>query len=395
MPDDHARPASGEITRSLRDPDPEARPRPPSAREPQPGDQPQKPDPSEEKRARAAPWVRLGMAVAAVALIGGGIWYWQATKDIESTDDAFTDGRAVTIAPQVSGTVVSLDVTDNQFVRKGDRIIAIDPRQYQLARDQADAALAQAQGQLAGQAYGAEIARKSFPAQLDQARARLAAAQVNLVKAQADAARQSHLPKGATTQQEVDAANAALGAAQAQVLDAQAQLEEATPVAQRIGQADALVQQQGGQVAAAKAQLDDARLKLSWTNLTAPQDGWITKRNVEVGTYVTAGQQVTALVSPEVWVTANFKENQLDRIRPGQKVEIRVDAYPSLKLEGHVDSVQLGSGTRFTVFPPENATGNFVKIVQRVPVKIVLDQGLEPGMRLPLGLSVSPRVLLQ
>src|SRR5262249_18067681 len=135
-------------------------------------------------------------------------------------------------------------------------------------------------------------------------------------------------------------------------------------------------------------------LNLSWTKVAAPQDGWITKRNVEQGNYVQAGQAVLSIVTPDIWITANFKESQLDRMRAGQKVDISVDAHPNLKLTGHVDSVQLGSGSRFTPFPPENATGNFVKIVQRVPVKILIDNGLDPGFPLPLGLSVVPTVHL-
>ena len=127
----------------------------------------------------------------------------------------------------------------------------------------------------------------------------------------------------------------------------------------------------------------------------APQDGWITRRNVEKGNYVTPGQQVFSIVSPEVWITANFKENQLNRMRPGQHVRVSIDAYPSLKLGGHIDSVQLGSGSKFTAFPPENATGNFVKIVQRVPVKIDIDSGLDPRLPLPLGISVDPTVDLK
>jgi membrane fusion protein (multidrug efflux system) len=127
----------------------------------------------------------------------------------------------------------------------------------------------------------------------------------------------------------------------------------------------------------------------------APQDGWVTKRNVERGNFAQSGQSILALVTPERWVTANFKETQLDRMRPGQKVSIEVDAYPSRTLEGHVDSVQLGSGSRFSAFPAENATGNFVKIVQRVPVKIVIDQGLDPKLPLPLGISVVPTVTLK
>jgi len=121
----------------------------------------------------------------------------------------------------------------------------------------------------------------------------------------------------------------------------------------------------------------------------------VTRRNVEMGNYLQSGTQIMALVTPEVWVTANFKESQLDRIRPGQRVEFEVDAYPSLKLRGHVDSIQLGSGSRFSAFPAENATGNFVKIVQRVPVKVVIDSGLDPNLPLPLGLSVVPTVYFE
>ena len=135
-------------------------------------------------------------------------------------------------------------------------------------------------------------------------------------------------------------------------------------------------------------------MNLSWSVVTAPQDGWITKRNVEKGNYVTPGQQIFYIVSPQVWVTANFKESQLSYMRPGQKAQISVDAYPNLDLQGHVDSIQLGSGSKFTAFPPENATGNFVKIVQRVPVKIVIDSGLDPKIPLPLGISVVPTLML-
>ncbi len=259
----------------------------------------------------------------------------------------------------------------------------------------AQAALDIAKAQLAAQKLGAEIARKNFPAQLQQAKAQLLSAQAAAVKAEADYQRQRSLPKQATTQQEIDAATAALRQAQAQVALAQAQVAVAEPVPQRIGQADADVGQLTGQV-------EQAQAKATWRIWASvvdcrpkPQDGWITKRNVEVGNYVTPGQQIFSIVSPEVWITANFKETQLDRMRPGQPVDIEIDAYPHLKLKGHVDSVQLGSGSKFTAFPPENATGNFVKIVQRVPVKIDIDSGLDPDLPLPLGISVVPTVRLK
>jgi membrane fusion protein (multidrug efflux system) len=355
----------------------------------------QKQKQAEETRVKRRPLVlRIAIGVGAILVIGGFI-YWLMTRNQESTDDAYTDGRAISISPQVSGNVVSLDVTDNQFVKAGQPLIHIDPRQYQIDREQAEGELATAKAQYEAQQLGAEIGRKNFPAQLQQAQAQLLTAQANLIKAQADYDRQKSLSRPATSQQEVDAATAALEQAKAQVQLAEAQVTENSPVTERIGQTDAQVGQLKGQVEQAQAKLDQANLNISKTVVHAPQDGWITKRNVEKGTYVTPGQQVFSIVSPEVWVTANFKESQLAYMRPGQAVRIDVDAYPKLDLRGHVDSIQLGSGSKFTAFPPENATGNFVKVVQRVPVKIVIDSGLDPQIPLPLGISVVPTVSLK
>jgi len=338
--------------------------------------------------------LQIGAAVILLA-IGAGSYYWISSRNVESTDDAFTDGRAIAIAPQVAGQVEALDVRDNQFVRKGDPLIHIDQRQFLIDRDQAKGALNTAKAQLQGFKYGSEIARKNFPAQLQQAQAQLATAQAVEARAAADYQRQRSLPAKATAQQEIDAAAAAWKQAKAQVALAEAQVVAAQPVPQRIGEADTQVGQLQGQLESAQARLDQANLNLSWSTVTAPQDGWVTKRNVEAGNYVTAGQQIMSIVSPEVWVTANFKESQLARVRPGQKVDIEVDGYPQLKLKGHVESIQLGAGSKFTAFPPENATGNYVKIVQRVPVKIVIDSGLDPTLPLPLGLSVTPKVHLE
>jgi membrane fusion protein (multidrug efflux system) len=350
------------------------------------------PGDSDTRHRRRKPAVFIIGFIVLAVLVLGGFYYWYANLNLVSTDDAYTDGRAVTIAPQVSGLVVSLDVTDNQYVHKGDPLIHIDPRSYTSERNRAQGALDSAKAQAAGERLMAEIARKNFPALFQQAQAQLLTAQANLTKAQADYDRQSTLPKAATTQQEVDAALAALRQSKAQAMQAEAQVQLSSPVEQHIGQSDAQVEQLNGQVEQAQAQLDQAALNLSWTVVTAPQDGWITRRNVEMGNYVTPGQQIFSIVSPDVWITANFKENQLDGLRPGQSVKIDVDGYPHLDLHGHVDSVQMGSGSKFTAFPPENATGNFVKIVQRVPVKIVIDSGLDPKLPLPLGISVVPTV---
>ena len=328
-------------------------------------------------------------------LVIGGIYYWLSTRNIEETDDAYTDGRAITIAPRISGVVISLDVNDNQFVKQGQPLIHIDPRQYQIDREQAEGALATAQAQYRGQQFGLEVAKKNFPAQLDVAKAQLEQAKATRARTKADYDRQKALPKAATSQQDVDAAEAALKQAEAQVALAEAQVTQNSPVTERVGETDAAVGQLKGQVEQAQARLDQADLNLSWAVVTAPQDGWVTKRNVETGNYVAPGQQIISIVAPEVWITANFKESQLVNMRPGQRVEIRVDAYPHLRLEGHVDSIQLGSGSKFTAFPPENATGNFIKIVQRVPVKIIIDKGLDPKVPLPLGISAVPTVTVR
>ncbi len=346
-------------------------------------------------RKKRRPAVLIIALIVVTLLVLGGIYYWFSTANVESTDDAYTDGRAISIAPQVAGRVISLDVTDNQFVRKGQPLIHIDQRQYVNDRDQARGVLETAKAQLSGQKLGAEIAGKNFPAALQAAQADLTSMQANLDRRQADYARQKSLPKQATTQQEIDSALAALQQAQAQVLQAQARVVQATPVKQNIGQAEAQVGQLSGQLDQGQARLAQAELNLSYTIVKAEQDGWITKRNVEAGNYVTAGQQIFSIVSPEVWITANFKETQLNLMRPGQSAKIEVDAFPDLDLRGHVDSVQLGSGSKFTAFPPENATGNYVKIVQRVPVKIVIDSGLDPTLPLPLGISVTPTVTVK
>jgi membrane fusion protein (multidrug efflux system) len=334
-----------------------------------------------------------GGALVVVLLIGA--WFFFGGHNEETTDDAFTDGRAISIAPQVAGYVDTLNVGDNQFVHKGDELVRISSRQFKIDLEAAQGALDTARQQLQGLRYAADVARKNFPARLAQAKAQLLAAQATAARAEADYQRQRSLPPKATTQQEIDAATAAMRQAKAQVSLAEAQVTETEPVPQQIGQADAQVGQLEGQVEQAQARVDQANLNLFWTSVTAPQDGWTTKRNVEQGNFVSVGQQIMSIVSPEVWVTANFKENQLAQMRPGQKVDVSVDAYPQLKLKGHLDSVQLGSGAKFTAFPPENATGNFVKIVQRIPVKIVIDSGLDPNLPLPLGISVTPTVHLK
>lgn len=352
-------------------------------------------DQDANKRKKRRPLV-IGIAALVVLLmIGGGLYFWLSTRGKAMTDDAYTDGNIVNIAPQVAGQVVSLEVTDNQFVHKGDPLFRIDPRQFIYSREQAQGQLDASKAQIANQKLGVEIAKKNFPAALQLAQANLASARANLALQQANYDRQKSLPKLATTQQDVDSNASSYQQAKAQVEQAEARVVQATPVQQNIGQSEQQVDQLQGQAEQAKGQLDQANLNVEWSVVRAPQDGWVTRRNVNAGDYLTAGQQVMSLVTTDAWVTANYKETELDGMRPGQQVTITVDAYPDLVLHGHVDSIQRGSGSKFSAFPAENATGNFIKIVQRVPVKIVVDSGLKKDEPLPLGISVEPTVMLK
>jgi membrane fusion protein (multidrug efflux system) len=358
-----------------------------AARDPQSNGNGQQPD---KKKRSKKPLIIIAIVLVIFA-IGAAIW-WFLTRNDVSTDDAFTDGNAITIAPKVSGYVTKLAIDDNVFVHKGQLLVEIDRRDYVAAVDEARAQLGLARAQLDAAQAQLEVARVQFPAQYQQARAQIESAQAAFERAEADNARQHAVDARATTQQNIDTASAQARTARANVLSAQAQLNTAKLVPQQIRQAVAAVAQRREQVAQAEAQLDSALLNLEWCDLRAPSDGWVTRRNVQYGSFLQAGTSLFSIVTPEVWITANFKESQLTRMRAGDKVDISVDAWPKLALHGHVDSIQLGSGSRFSAFPAENATGNFVKIVQRVPVKIVIDDGLAPDHPLPLGLSVVPTV---
>jgi membrane fusion protein, multidrug efflux system len=329
-----------------------------------------------------------------VLLFAAGIYAF-ATRNQLTTDDAYTDGNAITIAPKVSGYVVQLNVDDNTRVHKGDLLVVIDRRDYLAQVDQAKAQLGLAQAQLGAADIQLDIARVQYPAQFQQAKAQVNSAQATLNQAQAAYQRQHSVDVRATTQQNIDTATAQQQTARAGVQQARAQLQTASLVPQQIRQAQATVAERRQQVEQARAQLEQAELNLSYCEIRAPSDGWITRRSVQFGTFLQAGVSLFSVVAPQVWVTANFKESQLTRMRPGDEVKLDVDAYPDLELHGHVDSIQAGSGSRFSAFPAENATGNFVKIVQRVPVKILIDRGLPQDHPLPLGLSVTPKVYLK
>jgi len=276
------------------------------------------------------PGVIVTAAAFAIAAIGYGGFAMFHSFTHESTDDAFIDVHFVSVAPKIAGRVAVMRVDDNQLAKKGDVLVEIDPRDFQVA--------------------------------LAQAKANLAKDKATQVQANVNEKRAQDLfAKKVISTQERDTNVATSDSSKAAV------------------EAD-------------EAAVEQAELNLSYTKITAPIDGYVTKLAVAIGDYVQVGQALMSLVPPRVWVIANFKETQLRNMRPGQPVDISVDAYPSLKLRGHVDSIQAGSGAAFSLLPPENATGNYVKVVQRVPVKIVLDEEQQVQRVLGPGMSVVPTV---
>ena len=350
---------------------------------------------SDGKDAPKRRWPIVLLVVVVVLAIIGGILFWYLTRNQESTDDAYTEGNAVGIAPKISGYVVERMVEDNSFVTAGELMLRIDPRDYITARDQARANLALAQAQLQSAEIDLELSRVRYPADRVQARAQLDQALANQADARREYLRQHTVDQRATTQTTVDQATTQFQATTATVQQQQAQFQVQSLVPQNIASVSSTLKQRQAQVEQAQAALAQAELNLSYTEIRAPVTGSVTRRNVDVGTFAQAGQQVFYIVAEQTWIVANFKETQLARMQLGQRVTIKVDAYPHLTLHGHIDSIQQGSGARFTAFPSENATGNYVKIVRRVPVKITIDDGMDMRVGLPLGLSVEPTVELQ
>ncbi|MDE1976947.1 MAG: HlyD family secretion protein [Elusimicrobia bacterium] len=279
---------------------------------------------------------RTLMIVGAVVLVPAlilGVKYWRYYMSHASTDDAFIATDDVPIAPQVPGKIVAVYVSDNEKVKKGDPLLQIDPRDYQ--------------------------------ARLDQAQAEVASAQAQENKTSLDVRRYKDLAaRDEASRQEYDHALAAYQQAKAQVELAQAGLEQ-------------------------------ARLNLSYTKISAPTDGHVSEKSAVAGMYVQTGQDLMAIVPNKLWVLANFKETEVTDMHPGQKVRITIDTYPGVVFHGHVNSIQRGTGAAFSLLPPENATGNFVKVVQRIPVKIVFDDAPNPTYPLAVGMSVEPTVDLR
>jgi len=334
-------------------------------------------------------WIILVIVVG--ALIIGGVFYWLHARQFESTDDAFVDTHIVRLAPQVAGTLVQVADIDNRHVEAG-RLLAVikaSGRDAQVAEAQANEQQSRAQfAQAQAQVTAAEAQRQQAAA---QARVPMAAA----VKAQQDLARYEallRLDPSAVAGQQLDQARDTARQTAADAAQAREQIDTATAqitvARKQVGAAKSVID-------AKRALVDQANVSISDLRLTAPVAGQVVNRSVNIGSYVAPGTQLMAIVPDAMWVTANFKETQLTLMKIGQPVDIKVDAYPGVEFKGHVDSIQRGAGQAFALLPPQNATGNYVKVVQRVPVRIVFDvkNGPDPK-RYPIGpgMSVVPTV---
>ena len=314
--------------------------------------------------------------------------WWLHARHFETTDDAYIDGSVTNIAPRATAQVTRVLVADNQQVRTGDLLAQLDDSTARTQLASGEAARAQALSQIEQAKAQTQVA----DAQVAQSQANTGAPKAQAADAERNYARYLSVrtaTPAAVAPQQVDQArtNAEVSAAQLSAAQRQVRTSEAQLAAARIqlsaGQA---------QLESAEAQVAQARLQISYGRIVASVGGHVAHKTVSVGDYVQAGQQLMSIVPNCIWITANFKETQLKRMRPGQPVEIHVDAYPSQKVTGHVDSIQWGAGQSFAVLPAQNATGNFVKVVQRVPVKIVIDHPERIGRTLGPGMSVEPRV---
>jgi len=402
------------------------------------------------KKSRIVRIVVLLVVVAGIAW--GGVRLWNYLNTYESTDDAQIDGHINAVSGRIAGNVVEVLAEDEQFVHAGDVLVRIDPRDYQVAVDKADADVRDAEAALetsridipivsadtASQLKTANSGRADATAfvlgaerQLSAARERLQTAQAEVRETQAnvkktsdDVARykllvdKNEIPRqlydtavadAAAAQATLDARNAAVREAEQNIVVAQSAVEQAR---QRITQADASIESAStapqqiavsesraksalAQLAQKKALLDQAKLNLSYCTIVAPVTGIVGKKTVELGQNISPGQQLMAVVPlDDIWVTANFKETQLSRMAPGQRVRFSVDANDK-EYQGKVVAVGGASGSRFSLLPPENATGNYVKVVQRIPVRINIDPGQNGDRRLRPGMSVDPKVFVQ
>jgi membrane fusion protein (multidrug efflux system) len=358
----------------------------------------------EEQNNRPPLWQRRPIIVAGIlgmaVLLFFGLQYFVESLTHESTDDAFLDATVVSIAPRVAGQARKVHVDHNQSVKAGDPLVELDPQDYdvQVAQKRTAQVAAEANVKLliaTLEMLGTQVATAEATAKESEATA--ASDQAAAEKAGADLKRAEELMRNKTiSPQEYDAARAAATGAEAKW---RASREKAASNLSKIAESRAQLEagrraweRSRAQAAQSAVDVQQADLNLSYTRIVAPQDGHVTKKAVEAGDYVQVGQRLLALVAEDLYVIANFKETQLRSIRTNQPVKIRIDSVAGRAFSGRVQSIQAGSGAAFSLLPPENAVGNYVKVVQRVPVKIVFDKPFDPGQVLGPGMSVEPSV---
>jgi membrane fusion protein (multidrug efflux system) len=342
----------------------------------------------------------LVIIVVALLLLAGAYYGWtryQFAKAHESTDDAQVEGDVYPVLPRVSGPVVKVYVDDNQVVKKGDTLVTIDKADYAQRVNAAQAALLAAQAQVAAARAGVGSAQAGVgtaQANVRTAQTTIGVSAANRARLQQDLARSTKLRnQDIIPQSEYDAVSANLKATSAQQSTAQDQVSVArnqvTAAQQQVAQAQQQVAVAQAVVKQRQTDLDNAKLQLSYTTLVAPANGIVSRKSVQPGQVVSPGQQLIGLVSSgKTWVVANFKETQLENMKVNQPVKLEVDAYPNEEFDGHIESLSAATGARFALLPPDNSTGNFVKVTQRVPVKIVLNKE-DPEHPLRTGMSVN------
>lgn len=318
----------------------------------------------------------------------------------ESTDDAFLQAHVVAVSPRVAGQVQAVHVKDNQFVKRGDALVELDPQDYEVSLSQKQTGVASAEANLGSAKAGLELMKARLTtaeATQRQEQANADAARATAERAQADLKRAESLREtGVVSPGEFDRTRADAETAKANFTAAEQKAQVATSqVAEaraQVGLAETMVVSALARIQQSRVDQQTADLNLSYTKIIAPCDGRVTRKAIEPGDYVQVGQSLFAIVPTNFWVVANFKETQLTDMRPGQPVEIHIDAFPGKNWHGHVDSIMAGSGASFSLLPAENAVGNYVKVVQRVPVKILFDAPPPPTMSLGAGMSVVPEV---
>jgi membrane fusion protein, multidrug efflux system len=350
---------------------------------------------------------KLGLAILAIVIIIGAItifFYLRYKATHITTDDAFVDGHIHTIASKVKGTVKGVYVKDNQPVKKGDLLVEIDSADYAAKVTEASSSVGVEKAKLSeieAQVIVSKNRISEISAGIEAARANLELQKANLDQAEKDCRRSENLYKAGTIPKErYEKTMTAYSVSLAQVKAATEQLKQSEKALETqqavVRQAEVQKTSQLSKIREKDAQLAIAQLNYGYAQIYAPVDGYITKKSVEVGNQVKSEQPLLAVVSlDDIWVTANYKETQLAKVRPDQKVDIKVDSYPGKKFRGKVESIMSGTGAVFSLFPPENATGNYVKVVQRIPVKIVLDKDTDKDHALRIGMSVVPTILVE